>query len=140
MKNFYELTDTNNHSIAIGLLLRGNGDTASIKVSINGNVLYDGIIFNNDRIINTSINISDSLDVKIICSNMAGCAISIIKLTADDVEIMPKYNYLTLYKNTSNIENPTSILEFDGVWSLDTEIPLLNWMHNSSNKGWLLYP
>ena len=140
MKNFYELTDTNNHSIAIGLLLRGNRDTASIKVSINGNVLYDGIIFNNDRIINTSINISDSLDVKIICSNMAGCAISIIKLTADDVEIMPKYNYLTLYKNTSNIENPTSILEFDGVWSLDTEIPLLNWMHNSSNKGWLLYP
>jgi hypothetical protein len=65
-------------------------------------------------------------------------AVIIEKLLIDNIEIIPKYDYLAEYDNDHGFKNPTNYLGFNGKWSLTIDRPFYHWLHQHSGQGWLL--
>jgi hypothetical protein len=55
-------------------------------------------------------------------------------------EIMPSQTHLATYRNERNITNPTSSLEFNGIWQIKIDEPFYNWRHRITGQGYLLEP
>jgi hypothetical protein len=65
-------------------------------------------------------------------------AVIIKRLSIDNIEIIPKYDYLAKYINDHNNNNPTSYLGFNGKWILTINRPFYQWLHQAQNQGWLI--
>ena len=65
-------------------------------------------------------------------------AIIIKRLSVDNIELMPTYNYLAEYVNDHANNNPTSYLGFNGKWTLNFNRPFYHWLHEHSGQGWLI--
>jgi hypothetical protein len=61
----------------------------------------------------------------------------IIRLSVDDIDIVPKYDYLADYVNDHDDHNPTSYLGFNGKWTLTIDRAFYHWLHVHSGQGWL---
>ena len=61
----------------------------------------------------------------------------IIRLSIDDIDIVPKYDYLADYVNDHDNHNPTSYLGFNGKWTLTIDRAFYHWLHLHSGQGWL---
>jgi hypothetical protein len=61
----------------------------------------------------------------------------IVRLFVDDINIVPKYDYLAAYANDHDNHNPTSYLGFNGKWTLTFDCPFYHWLHLHSGQGWL---
>jgi hypothetical protein len=61
----------------------------------------------------------------------------IVRLSVDDIDILPKYDYLAEYVNDHDCQDPTSYLGFNGKWTLTFDRPFYHWLHFHSGQGWL---
>jgi hypothetical protein len=61
----------------------------------------------------------------------------IIRLSVDDIDIVPKYDYLADYVNDHDDHDPTSYLGFNGKWTLTIDRAFYHWLHIHSGQGWL---
>ena len=65
-------------------------------------------------------------------------AVIIKRLSIDNIELIPQYDYLARYINDHNNDNPTSYLGFNGKWTLTIDRPFYHWLHQHSGQGWLI--
>jgi hypothetical protein len=65
-------------------------------------------------------------------------AVIIDKISVDNINIIPRYDYLAKYINDHDNNNPTNYLGFNGKWSLTIDQPFYQWLHEHSGQGWLL--
>ena len=65
-------------------------------------------------------------------------AVIIKRLSIDNIELIPQYDYLARYINDHNNNNPTSYLGFNGKWTLTFGCPFYHWLHKHSGQGWLI--
>ena len=61
----------------------------------------------------------------------------IIRLSVDDIDIVPKYDYLADYVNDHDNHDPTSYLGFNGKWTLTIDRAFYHWLHLHTGQGWL---
>ena len=64
-------------------------------------------------------------------------AVIIDRLCVDNIDIVPKYDYLSRYINDHNSNTPASYLGFNGKWALTIDRPFYHWLHKHSGQGWL---
>lgn len=106
-------------------------------------VVINGIIFDNQTDIQHTINLLDPVTISVILRNKTytleyETAVIINKLSIDNIDIIPQYDYLATYINDHNNTNPTSYLGFNGQWTLTIDRPFYQWLHQASSHGWLL--
>jgi hypothetical protein len=65
-------------------------------------------------------------------------AVIIKRLSVDNIELIPEYDYLAKYVNDHDNNNPTSYLGFNGKWTLTIDRPFYHWVHEHSGQGWLI--
>jgi hypothetical protein len=65
-------------------------------------------------------------------------AIIIKRLSVDNIDLIPKYDYLAEYINDHANNNPTNYLGFNGKWTLTIDQPFYHWLHKHSGQGWLI--
>ena len=71
-------------------------------------------------------------------NNINETAVIIDNITVDNIDIIPKYDYLADYTNDHDNNNPTSYLGFNGKWTLTFDRPFYHWLHEHSGQGWLI--
>lgn len=64
-------------------------------------------------------------------------AVIVKQLRIDNIEMVPKYDYLAYYDNDHGCHDPTSYLGFNGKWTLTFDSPFYHWLHQKSGQGWL---
>jgi|APSaa5957512535_1039671.scaffolds.fasta_scaffold06483_1 hypothetical protein len=143
MKNFYDLPDTSTIYINFDIGVSMVNSSPVITISVNDKIIHNNPIVEPIKLV-SEIDVRAPLKIDIRLSGNAtdgeDTAIIINNISADGEELMPKYNYKATYNNDHDVNTPTSILEFNGTWTLDTNDPLLWWLHEVSGKGWLLKP
>jgi hypothetical protein len=141
MKNYSDLQDTK-LKLTIELELIGNPE---FSLSITPSVVTDQrVITGNESIVNqtyyldllTPFSIIIGLHNKISTTEYE-TAIIIKQISVDNIEIMPRYNYLAEYINEHD-NNPTSYLGVNGKWTLTIDRPFYQWLHQAQNQGLLL--
>jgi hypothetical protein len=65
-------------------------------------------------------------------------AVIIDRISVDNIDIIPEYDYLADYQNDHNNNNPTNYLGFNGKWTLTFDRPFYQWLHQAQGQGWLL--
>ena len=116
--------------------------TPEVTISINGvknhyHVLSDTII------LDYRVDLLDLFSVNIELMNKHyttkyETAVIIRRLSVDNIELIPRYDYLAKYVNDHNNNNPTSYLGFNGKWTLTFDRPFYHWLHEHSGQGWLI--
>lgn len=89
------------------------------------------------------VGLLDNIDIVITLYNKEysadnETAVIIDNISIDDIDIVPKFDYLAKYVNDHNNNNPTSYLGFNGTWQLNIDQPFYRWLHKHTGQGWLL--
>jgi hypothetical protein len=79
-----------------------------------------------------------SLSIILRNKNDNNTAIIIRRISVDNIEIMPRFNYLADYINEHNTNTPTSYLGVNGKWTLTINRPFYQWLHQATGQGWLI--
>jgi len=116
--------------------------TPDITVSVN-DVVDDYPVLSNNIILDYHIDLLDLFAVDIELRNKHytteyETAVIIKRLSIDNIELIPRYDYLARYVNDHNNDNPTSYLGFNGKWALTFDQPFYHWLHQHSGQGWLI--
>jgi hypothetical protein len=115
-------------------------------VTVNGSVLYDGIL---DKVqeLQLKVDLLIPISIKVELKNKKydeesrDNGVDIQLLMIDELNLIPDFAYLAEYKNDHNYQKPTSMLPFNGVWSITTDNrPFYQWHHIIHKQGWLLEP
>lgn len=136
MKNYSDLQD-------IDPYLHINVEFEKIGNPIFSVTIGDQNWHSPDLITYDNINLLSSFDISIILENKTytleyETAVIINRLSIDNIDIIPQYDYLAKYINDHNNTNPTSYLGFNGKWTLTIDRPFYQWLHQAQNQGWLL--
>ena len=139
MKNYLDLRATN-HQLEVEIELEAIG-RPKFSCGINKLIEYHG----NSDIVNLSykLNLLEPFSVIIelmdkVYTTEYETAIIIRRLCIDNIEIIPKYDYLAVYNNDHDNNTPTSYLGFNGKWTLTFDRPFYHWLHEHSGQGWLI--
>jgi hypothetical protein len=116
--------------------------TPAARVIVNDKE-YDYPRLSNSIIINDYLLLMDNINIDIILSDKHytteyETAVIIRRLSIDNIELTPKYDYLAEYHNDHNFNNPTNYLGFNGKWTLTFDRPFYHWLHHHSGQGWLI--
>ena len=116
--------------------------TPDITVSIN-DIIDDYPGLSNNIILDYHIDLLDLFAVNIELRNKHytteyETAVVIRQLSVDNIELIPRYDYLAKYVNDHDNNNPTSYLGFNGKWTLTFDRPFYHWLHEHSGQGWLI--
>jgi hypothetical protein len=116
--------------------------TPDITVSVN-NVVDDYPGLSDNIVLDYHIDLLDLFFIDIELRNKHyttkyETAVIIKRLCIDNIELIPKYDYLAKYVNDHNNDNPTSYLGFNGKWRLTFDRPFYHWLHEHSGQGWLI--
>jgi hypothetical protein len=140
MKTYSDLLDIDSRlHLHIELEPVGSPD---VTVSINDIVdNYSGL--SDNIILDYHIDLLDLFAVNIELSNKHytteyETAVIIKRLSVDNIELIPEYDYLAKYVNDHDNNNPTSYLGFNGKWTLTFDRPFYHWLHEHSGQGWLI--
>lgn len=71
-------------------------------------------------------------------NNINETAVIIDNISVDNIDIIPRYDYLADYINDHNFKDPTNYLGFNGKWALTIDRPFYHWLHQHSGQGWLI--
>jgi hypothetical protein len=140
MKNYLDLQDIDTRlNLVIELEPVG---TPATQVIINDKE-YDYPQLLSSIIINDYLPLIDNINIDVIMSDKQYTleyeTAVIIKLSIDNIEIIPKYNHLIKYNNDQNCNTETTnYLGFNGKWSLTIDRPFYHWLHEHSGQGWLI--
>jgi hypothetical protein len=116
--------------------------TPDVTITINGfKNHYPGL--SNNINLYYYIDLLDLFSVNIELSNKHytteyETAVIIRRLSVDNIELIPQYDYLAEYVNDHDNNNPTSYLGFNGKWTLTFDRPFYHWLHLHSGQGWLI--
>ena len=140
MKNDSDLQDIDTR-LHLHLELEPVG-TPDVRISIN-DVVDDYPGLSNNIILDYHVELLDLFSVNIELLNKHytteyETAAIIRRLSIDNIDIMPNYNYLAEYVNDHDNNNPTSYLGFNGKWTLTFDRPFYHWLHEHSGQGWLI--
>jgi len=116
--------------------------TPDVRISIN-DVIDDYPGLSNMIILDYHVNLLELFSVDIELYNKQytteyETAVIIRRLSIDNIELIPKYDYLAEYINDHDNNNPTSYLGFNGKWTLTFDRPFYHWLHEHSGQGWLI--
>ena len=116
--------------------------TPNVRISIN-DVVDDYPRLSTSIILDYHVDLLDlfSVDVELLNKHYTTeyeTAVIIRRLSVDNIELIPKYDYLAEYINDHDNNNPTSYLGFNGKWSLTFDRPFYHWLHEHSGQGWLI--
>ena len=140
MKTYSDLQDIDTRlNLVIGLEPVGTPATREIV----NNKEYDYPRLSNLIIINDYLPLMDNINIDIILSDKHytteyETAVIIRRLSIDNIELIPRYDYLAEYINDHDNDNPTSYLGFNGKWTLTFDRPFYHWLHEHSGQGWLI--
>ena len=116
--------------------------TPDVAVSVN-NIVNDYLRLSNNIILDYHIDLLDlfSIDIELCNKHYTieyETAVIIKRLSVDNIELIPQYDYLSEYVNDHHNNNPTSYLGFNGRWRLTFDRPFYHWLHRHSGQGWLI--
>ena len=116
--------------------------TPDITVSVN-DVIDDYPGLSDTIILDYHVDLLDLFAVNIELRNKHytteyETAVIIKRLSIDNIELIPQYDYLARYINDHDNNNPTSYLGFNGKWTLTIDRPFYHWLHQHSGQGWLI--
>ena len=140
MKTYSDLQDIDTRLNLVIELAPVGIPTAKIIVN---NKEYDYPQLTSPIIIDEYLPLMDNINIDIILSNKQytleyETAVIIKRLSIDNIDLIPKYDYLADYINDHNNNNPTSYLGFNGKWRLTIDRPFYHWLHEHSGQGWLI--
>lgn len=137
MKRYSDLLDIDT-GLNVKLELEPIG-TPDVSVAI-ADYRQDYLLSDN-KIINYTVDLLQPFSVIIELRNKQyslDCETAVIfRLSVDDIDIVPKYDYLADYVNDHDNHNPTSYLGFNGKWTLTIDRAFYHWLHVHSGQGWL---
>jgi hypothetical protein len=137
MKRYSDLLDIDT-GLNVKLELEPIG-TPDVSVTI-ADYRQDYLLSNN-RIINYTVDLLQPFSIIIELQNKQYSldreTAVIIRLSVDDIDIVPKYDYLADYINDHDNHDPTSYLGFNGKWTLTIDRAFYHWLHLHSGQGWL---
>ena len=140
MKTYSDLQDID-QSINVKINLRPVG-MPNISVSINQTMFeYTGL--SSPVVLEYRVGLLDNINIIIKLYDKEydinnETAIIIDNIVIDNIDIVPKFDYLAEYINDHNNNNPTSYLGFNGAWQLNINQPFYHWLHKHTGQGWLL--
>lgn len=140
MKNYSDLQDINTRlDLHIELELIGTPD---FTIGIN-NIINDYNGLSDNIVLDYQFDLFDLFDINIKLRNKIytleyETAIIIKNISIDNINIIPKYDYLAEYVNDHDFKDPTSYLGFNGKWRLTTDRPFYHWLHQRTGQGWLI--
>jgi len=116
--------------------------TPDITVSVN-DIIDDYPGLSDNIILDYHIDLLDLFSIDIELRNKHytthyETAVIIQRLSVDNIELIPEYDYLAKYVNDHNNNDPTSYLGFNGKWRLTFDRPFYHWLHEHSGQGWLI--
>ena len=116
--------------------------TPDITVSVN-DIIDDYPGLSDNIILDYHIDLLDLFSVNIELLNKHytteyETAVIIKRLSIDNIELIPEYDYLAEYINDHDNDNPTSYLGFNGKWTLTIDRPFYHWLHRHSGQGLLI--
>ena len=116
--------------------------TPDVRISIN-DVVDDYPGLSNTIILDYHVDLLDLFCINIELRNKHytteyETAVIIKQLSIDNIDIIPKYDYLAKYINDHDNNDPTSYLGFNGKWTLTFDRPFYHWLHEHSGQGWLI--
>lgn len=140
MKNYSDLLGINT-LIPITVVLEPVGNP-EVQLIINDNII-DYIKLTQTITITDFAQLLSPINVSIELANKTytleyETAVIIKKISIDNINIVPKYDYLAKYVNDHNNNSPTSYLGFNGKWTLTIDHPFYQWLHQVQGQGWLL--
>lgn len=137
MKRYSDLLDIDTQ-LNLKLELEPIG-TPDISVSVDDH--HQDYILSDNKIIDYKIDLLTPFSVIIELQNKQYSldreTAVIIRLSVDDIDIIPNYDYLAEYDNDHDYHKPTSHLGFNGKWTLTVDRPFYHWLHLHSGQGWL---
>jgi hypothetical protein len=137
MKRYSDLLDIDTR-LNLKLELEPIG-TPDISVTIADH--RQDYLLSNNEIINYTVDLLQPFSVIIELRNKQYSldyeTAVIFRLSVDDIDIIPKYDYLADYVNDHDNHNPTSYLGFNGKWTLTIDRAFYHWLHVHSGQGWL---
>jgi hypothetical protein len=140
MKNYLDLRATN-HQLNVEIELETIGRPKFNCGISNKLIEYHG---NSDTInLSYKLDLLESFSVIIelidkVYTTEYETAIIIKRLCIDNINLIPKYDYLAVYDNDHDNNTPTSYLGFNGKWTLTFSRPFYQWLHQVTGQGWLL--
>jgi hypothetical protein len=140
MKTYSDLQDIDTRlNLVIELEPVGNPMT---RVIVNDKE-YDYPGLSSLIMINDYLPLMDLINIDIIMSDKHytteyETAVIIRRLSVDNIELIPRYDYLAEYVNDHDNNDPTSYLGFNGKWTLTIDLPFYHWLHHHSGQGWLI--
>jgi hypothetical protein len=116
--------------------------TPDITVSVN-DIIDDYSVLSDTIILDYHVDLLDLFAVNIELRNKTysldnETAVIIRRLSVDNIELIPQYDYLAKYVNDHDNNNPTNYLGFNGKWTLTIDRPFYHWLHEHSGQGWLI--
>jgi hypothetical protein len=140
MKTYSDLLDIDSR-LHLHIELEPVG-TPDVAVSVN-DIVDDYPGLSNNIILDYYIDLLDLFSINIELRNKHytteyETAVIIKQLSVDNIELIPKYDYLAEYINDHNNNNPTSYMGFNGKWTLTIDQPFYHWLHKQSGQGWLI--
>ena len=140
MKNYSDLQDIDTRLNLVIELAPVGKPTATVIIN---DKQYDYPQLLNPIIINEYLPLMGLINIDIILSNKHytleyETAVIIKRLSIDNIDLIPNYDYLAKYVNDHDNHNPTSYLGFNGKWTLTFDRPFYHWLHKHSGQGWLI--
>lgn len=140
MKNYSDLQDIDTRLNLVIELAPVGKPTATVIIN---DKQYDYPQLLNPIIINEYLPLMELINIDIILSNKHytleyETAVIIKRLSIDNIDLIPNYDYLAKYVNDHDNHNPTSYLGFNGKWTLTFDRPFYHWLHKHSGQGWLI--
>lgn len=139
MKNYSDLLGTKS-LLPVTIELESVG-IPTVTIAINDNIIdYKEL---QTTLITDYIELLEPVTISIVLSNKHytteyETAVIIRRLSIDNINLIPLYDYLATYTNDHNNHTPTSYLGFNGKWTLTIDRPFYQWLHQAQNQGWLL--
>jgi hypothetical protein len=137
MKRYSDLLDIDTR-LNVKLELEPVG-TPDVSVAIAD--YQQDYLLSNNKIIDYTVDLLRPFSVIIELQNKQyslDCETAVIvRLSVDDIDIIPKYDYLVDYVNDHNNHDPTNYLGFNGKWTLTVDRAFYHWLHLHSGQGWL---
>ena len=140
MNNYSDLQDIDTRLNLVIELEPVGSPTATIIIN---NQQYDYPQLTSPIIIDEYLPLMALINIDIILSDKHytteyETAVIIRRLSIDNIELIPEYDYLANYINDHNNTDPTNYLGFNGKWTLTIDRPFYHWIHKHSGQGWLI--
>jgi len=140
MNPFLNLLDTIETEIKIKISLHPVKyvNVPEVDVLVNDIFVFSDLI-KEKKIIQTSVQLEENIDLKIVSKNNNALVIKSIKI--DDFEIIPDHINYSNYVGADGTDYGSSeYLGVSGKWNLSIKEPFYNWKHKTTGMGWLLHP